>query len=70
MKETIEGWSVLVTRKDGTEFLSISKNAGRHLFCKRSEAAAWKRELKPHLGGKLKVVRVRATFQVIEKGGK
>ena len=65
MKETIDGYGILIRRDDGSEFLSVSGDAGRSVFYKHKAAVAYKRELAKHdLPGR--VVKVRVTYEVVE----
>ena len=68
-KETKTGYGVLVVRKDGTFFLASGKD-GRFFrgngHDERKEAVTFKRELEAHLSTKCKVVKLRATWEVIQ----
>ena len=68
-KETKTGYGVLVARKNGTFFLASGKD-GRFFrgtgHDERKEAVTFKRELEAHLSTKCKVVKLRATWEVIQ----
>lgn len=62
LKEEIQGYGVLVKRKDGSVFLASAASSVRYIALNREDAVARKNELQGHLDCKCKVVRLTATF--------
>ena len=58
-------WAVVLRRRNGTLFFSLSEDGMPRLFAQYWAAAKWHAELKSHdLGGR--VVRVSADFREVE----
>lgn len=71
MKETIEGWGVLVALNNGRQMFAVNELYTPEVLYTRTGATKLKGDLERVIDkDKLKVVRVRATYEVIEKGGK
>lgn len=68
MKYQHNGYSLLLSRKDGTQHFALGNN-GYFVAFNRKDAVKFKRELKPHLPRTaMKVVKVRVTIEEITKG--
>ena len=58
-KETHKKWTILGTRKDGTQWISSQA------YFDRIAAVQFKRDLVKHVESKLKIVRVLVTIETI-----
>lgn len=61
-------YGVVFKHSDGRERIAVGSASTPQLMHHRAEALGFRRGLEMHLGRPARVVKIKATFEVVEKG--